>query len=85
VLFHILIVAVQQEMYVLSCMSQFCTIITANGTSANNSVSHINGFILQFDGIVMQYAFTALLCHQSFSVFFFNVSIIVSSSPANLT
>ena len=42
VLFHILIVAVEQEMKFLSCMSQFCSIISTNGTTADDSVSHID-------------------------------------------
>ena len=42
VLFHILIVAAQQEMKFLSCMSQFGSIISTNGTSADDSVSHID-------------------------------------------
>ena len=41
VLFHILIVAVEQEMKFLSCMSQFSSIISTNGTCANHSVFHI--------------------------------------------
>ena len=45
VLFHILIIAVQQEMYFLSCMSQFSSIKTSNGTSADDSVSHIDKYI----------------------------------------
>jgi hypothetical protein len=42
VLFHIHIVAAQQEMKFLSCMSQFGSIISTNGTSADDSVSHID-------------------------------------------
>ena len=45
VLFHILIVAAEQEMKFLSCMSQFGSIISSNGTSANHSVSHIDKYI----------------------------------------
>jgi hypothetical protein len=41
VLFHILIVTVKQEMKFLSCMSQFGSIISTDGTSADNSVFHI--------------------------------------------
>ena len=41
VLFHILIVAAEQEMKFLSCMSQFGSIISTNGTCANHSVFHI--------------------------------------------
>ena len=42
VLFHILIVAVQQEVHLLSCMSQFRSVIPADGPSTYNSVSHIS-------------------------------------------
>ena len=42
VLFHILIVTVKQEMKFLSCMSQFSSIISTNGTCANHSVSHFD-------------------------------------------
>ena len=42
----ILIVAVQQKMNFLSCMSQFGSIISANGTCANDSVPHISNVII---------------------------------------
>ena len=42
----ILIVAMQQEMNFLSCMSQFGSIISANGACADNSVSHISNVII---------------------------------------
>jgi hypothetical protein len=47
VLSDILIVTVQQKVYFLSCMSQFCSIKSANGTCADDSVSHIDKFILK--------------------------------------
>jgi len=60
ILFHILIVAVQQEMYILSCMSQFCSIISTNGTSADDSISHIDHYILKCGGKV-----TLFICISS--------------------
>ena len=41
VLFDIVIVAMEQEMNVLSALGQFPAIIAANGTCSYNSVFHI--------------------------------------------
>jgi hypothetical protein len=46
VLFNILIITAEQEMNFLSCTSQFGSIITANGASSDDSVSHFDNSFL---------------------------------------